>query len=102
MTSFKTFIRYAYNAIYLICQSIYLFFLLPLCFFSKRILNLAWSKFYMRPLEKNVFNLCVQWLLYVGNHIGMSYEQLNVLIFCIIWPIVTILSIILNLILLLN
>jgi len=47
-----------------------------------------------------MFNLCVQWLLYHGNKLNMSYEQINVLIFCIIWPIITLVSISLNIILL--
>lgn len=50
----------------------------------------------MKPLPKDLFNLCVQWLLYVGNKTGLNYNQINILIFCIIWPIITILSIVIN------
>lgn len=50
----------------------------------------------MLNLPKSNFNLCVQWLLYVGNKTNLSYEALNVLIFCVIWPIITITSIVLN------
>lgn len=86
--------------IYLIIKGIELFFLLPLCMCSKSIFNKMWHKYYMQPLSKSLFNLCVQWLLYTGNKLNMSYEKINILIFCIIWPIITIFSIILNIILL--
>ena len=86
--------------IYLIIKGIYLFFLLPLCMCSKHIFDKAWNKYYTELLPKNIFNLCVPWLLYTGNKLNMTYEEINVLIFCIIWPIITIFSIILNIILL--
>lgn len=56
----------------------------------------------MQRLDKTIFNLCVQWLLYVGAKVNMSYTQINVLIFCLMWPLLTISSIILNLIFILN
>jgi hypothetical protein len=40
-----------------------------------------------KPLKKNIFNLCAQWLLYHGDKLGVSYKEINILIFCIIWPI---------------
>lgn len=86
--------------IYLISKGIYLFFLLPLCMCSKHIFDKAWNKYYVQSLPKNIFNLCVQWLLHTGNKLNMTYEKINILIFCIIWPIITIFSIILNIILL--
>ena len=86
--------------IYLIIKGIELFFLLPLCMCSKSIFDKIWYKYYTRPLPKNIFNLCVQWLLYRSNKLNISYEEINVLIFCIIWPLITIFSIILNVILL--
>ena len=86
--------------IYLIIKGIELFFLLPLCMCSKSIFDKIWYKYYTRPLPKNIFNLCVQWLLYRSNKLNISYEEINVLIFCIIWPLITIFSIILNIILL--
>lgn len=85
---------------YLIVKGIELFFLLPLCMYSKTIFDRMWNKYYIQPLPKSLFNLCVQWLLYTGNKLNMSYEKINILIFCIIWPIITIFSIILNIILL--
>ena len=47
----------------------------------------------------NIFNLCVQWLLYNGQRLNLSYERINILIFCIIWPMITITSIALNIVL---
>lgn len=35
-----------------------------------------------------VFNLCVQLLILLGKIIGISYVQINVIIFCIVEPIV--------------
>ena len=92
----KKLLLVGYTTIYLIVQCICLFFILPLCFLNIRIFNWTWDKYYMRPLPKNIFNLCVQWLLYVGHKVGLSYESINVLIFCIVWPVITISSIILN------
>lgn len=66
-------------------------------FCSNRAFNYYWNKYYVRPLEKNMFNLCVQWLLYVGNKVGLY--QVNILIFCIIWPLITFVSIIFNIVL---
>lgn len=85
---------------YLLINGVYLFFILLISFCSSRAFNYYWNKYYVRPLEKNIFNLCVQWLLYVGNKVGLDYYKINVLIFCIIWPIITIISITLNIILL--
>lgn len=56
----------------------------------------------MKPLPTNMFNLCVQWLLYTGNKVGLDYYKINVLIFCIIWPIITLISIALNVILIIT
>lgn len=88
-----------YKIFYILYKGLELFFILPLCVCSKQIFNKVWNKYYMKSLNKNIFNLCVQWLLYVGNKVGLSYTQINVLIFCIIWPVITIISIILNIIL---
>ncbi|MBZ0165308.1 MAG: hypothetical protein K8I00_00775 [Candidatus Omnitrophica bacterium] len=41
-------------------------------------------------MSENVFNLCVTMLLEMAEWTGMSYKQINVLIFCILWPIVTV------------
>lgn len=86
--------------LYLLYKGFELLFLLPLCMCSKYVFNKIWNYYYTTPLPKNMFNLCVQWLLYCGNKIGMSYTNINVLIFCIIWPIITIISILLNIVLL--
>ncbi len=87
--------------LYLLYKGLELFFLLPLCMCSKTMFNKVWDTYYVRPLPKTMFNLCVQWLLYCGEKVNLTYTQINVLIFCIIWPIITLLSLTLNLILLL-
>lgn len=67
---------------------------------SKKIFTYVWDKYYTIDLPKTPFNLCVQWLLYVGNKLNLSYQQVNVLIFCIIWPTITLVSVALNIVLL--
>ena len=47
-----------------------------------------------------LFSLCVNFLLLVAKRVGMTYNEINIWIFCIIWPIITILSIALNIVLL--
>lgn len=39
----------------------------------------------------NVFYWCVQFLASIANLIGMTYEEINIWIFCIIEPIIFIL-----------
>lgn len=85
----------------LLLKGLSLFFILPLCFASKRFFDYFWRKYYMSPLKPNMFNLCVQWLLHTGDKLDMDYNTINVAIFCIVWPIITIVSIALNIILLL-
>jgi len=52
-----------------------------------------------------VFTLCVQLLLSIAMLLdpfwpgGMNYEKINVIIFCIIWPIFSIVSLAINFIL---
>lgn len=40
-----------------------------------------------------VFDWCVELLLRVAAVLGLSYNEINVLIFCIAWPIFTLLLI---------
>ena len=35
------------------------------------------------------FNFCVRLLYDVGNFLGITYEEINVWVFCVIWPILT-------------
>ena len=86
----------------LLYKGLQLFFILPLCLCSKKVFNYYWNKYYTEPLELSIFNLCIQWLLYTGKQLDLDYESINVLIFCIIWPIITILSIALNVILIIT
>ncbi|HIA81824.1 MAG TPA: hypothetical protein EYO02_06925 [Rhodospirillales bacterium] len=36
-----------------------------------------------------VFNTSVSWLYAWGEFLGITYEEINVWIFCIIWPALT-------------
>jgi len=38
-----------------------------------------------------LFDLCVQILLLLARIFGISYNEINIWIFCVIWPIVTLL-----------
>ena len=40
-----------------------------------------------------IFNWCVQVLVYWANVLGITYKEINVWVFVIIWPILTILLI---------
>ena len=40
-----------------------------------------------------LFNWCVDVLVYGANILGMTYKEINVWVFVIIWPIVTVLLI---------
>lgn len=88
------------NSLLLLLKGLQLFFILPLCFCSKKAFRHYWEKYYMQPLPQSIFNLCVQWLLYNGNKMNLSYEEINIVIFCVIWPLITIISISLNIVLL--
>lgn len=46
-----------------------------------------------------LFTLCVNFLLIVAERLNMTYNEVNIWIFCIIWPIITILSLITNVLL---
>ncbi len=81
-------------------EGLKLFFILPFALTSKKVFEACWTKYYVQPMPKTVFNLCVQWLLFNGRRLRLSYEDINVKIFCIVWPVVTILSLLLNAVLL--
>jgi len=36
-----------------------------------------------------IFNFCVRLLYDVGNHIGITYEEINVWLFVFIWPMLS-------------
>jgi hypothetical protein len=36
-----------------------------------------------------VFDQCVLFLIWSANLLGITYEEINVYLFCIIWPILT-------------
>ena len=36
-----------------------------------------------------IFNFCVHLLYDVGGHIGITYEEINVWLFVVIWPLLS-------------
>lgn len=48
------------------------------------------SKIRSNPLANKTFNKCVNSLEWLSEKLGISYEELNVLIFVIGYPLVTI------------
>jgi len=38
-----------------------------------------------------LFDLCVRILIWLANFFGVSYNEINIWIFCVIWPIVAVL-----------
>lgn len=81
----------------LIIEGIKLFFILPLSVCSKKLFTHFWNKYHTIDMPKTLFNLCVQWLMHTGKRFDMSYEEINVLIFCFIWPVITIFFMLLSL-----
>ena len=49
-----------------------------------------------------IFMLCVYLLQWLAKRLGMTYNELNVWTFCVIWPIITLVSIGLNVYLLIK
>jgi hypothetical protein len=45
-----------------------------------------------------IFDLCVRLLVSGANLLGMTYKEINVWIFCVVWPIVTLLLVVMVLI----
>jgi len=37
-----------------------------------------------------IFNICVDILVYIANITGLTYEEVNVIIFCFLWPVLTV------------
>lgn len=88
-----------------------LFLVLPFCMVSgnirdrvyrhMRLLVPTLMPFKTRKFEV-VFDICVLWLLWVGELINKSYNEVNIWIFCVLWPMVTITSIVMNIVLLIR
>lgn len=36
-----------------------------------------------------LFDLCVRFLLWLADLLGMSYNEINIWIFCVLWPLFT-------------
>ena len=83
----------------ILAEGVKLFFILPVALISKRVFEQCWNRYYVQPLNKSICNLCVQWLLCQGQRLGLGYERINVIIFCIVWPVITFVSLLLNVIL---
>lgn len=73
-----------------------LFFILLGAALSKKIFKYYWNKYKVYNTPPSIFNLCVNWLLYKGNKYNMTYQSINIVIFCIIWPLITIISLMFN------
>ena len=37
-----------------------------------------------------IFDACVELLLWLAAHTGTTYKQINVILFCILWPLLTV------------
>ena len=44
-------------------------------------------------MTNRIFQLCVDLLLWLARLLDTSYEAINVWIFCVIWPLITLLLI---------
>ncbi|MFH1435762.1 MAG: hypothetical protein ABIJ56_08620 [Pseudomonadota bacterium] len=40
-------------------------------------------------MADKVFDLCVVFLIWLGNVTGTTYKEINVIVFCVLWPIFT-------------
>ena len=49
-----------------------------------------------------IFMLCVHFLQWLAKKLGMTYNEVNVWLFCVILPLITLASILLNIYLLLR
>lgn len=49
-----------------------------------------------------IFMLCVYFLQWLAKKLGMTYNEVNVWLFCVICPLVTLVSVLLNIYLLLK
>ena len=58
-------------------EGLKLFFILPFALTSKKVFEACWAKYYIQPMPKSVFNLCVQWLLFHGRRLRLSYEHMG-------------------------
>lgn len=43
----------------------------------------------MMTRTERIFGNCVAFLAFAARKLGMSYEQINVLVFCVLWPLLT-------------
>lgn len=76
-----------------------LFFILLGASISTRLFEYYWNKYKVYNIPPCIFNLCVNWLNYTGKKYNLSYKAINVIIFCVIWPLITIISLMANILL---
>jgi len=43
----------------------------------------------MNNIINDIFDLCVKFLVWLSNLFGITYKAINVIIFCIMWPLIT-------------
>ena len=43
-----------------------------------------------RMMIDNIFQWCVDFLVWLAGATGTTYKEINVIIFCVIWPLLTI------------
>jgi hypothetical protein len=48
----------------------------------------------MREIIDSVYVYCTDFTIFLANMFGITYEDSNALIFCIVWPVFTILLIV--------
>ena len=41
----------------------------------------------------NLFDACVEFLRWLGNMVGLSYKEINIWIFLVLWPVLTVILI---------
>ena len=37
-----------------------------------------------------IFNICVEIMYFLGDLTGLAYNEINVLVFCVLWPLHTV------------
>ena len=45
----------------------------------------------MNNLINNIFDWCVRFLVWLAGIFGLTYKAVNVIIFCFLWPLFTLL-----------
>ena len=95
---------YLIKSLIIIFHGIILIPILILTLVSNKLRTIIWHKlnnktnnYAIFPNNKidQLFSLCVNFLLILGKKVNMTYNEVNIWIFCIIWPILTLILLIL-------